>query len=271
MADPTSSDRSGTQPRPLIPLPNWERAEARIPVPLTSFVGREREVAAVVDLLRRPGVRLVTLTGPGGVGKTRLAIRVAEDAASGFPDGIWFVELAPVRDPVLVASAVANGLGLRETADRSAEDAVRDFLRQRRALLVLDNFEHVLAAGPSIAALLTACPDLAVLATSRAVLRLSGEHAVAVPPLGLAPAGSTEDEAVRLFVARARAARHDFHLTAADVAAVAAICRRVDGLPLAIELAAARVRHLPPAALLAAMEQRLPMLTGGGRDLPARQ
>ena len=217
MADPTPADRSRVQPVPLVPFPDRERPGAHLPVPLTSFVGREREIAAVAGLLRRPGVRLVTLTGPGGVGKTRLAIRVAEEVATDFPDGVWFVALAPVRDPALVAATIAQALGVRETAARTVEEGLREFLRERRALLVLDNFEHLLDAAPLVADLLSACPDLTILVTSRAVLRVSGEHGVAVPPLPVPTAVSAagadrplESEAVRLFVERAPAARSDF-------------------------------------------------------------
>jgi predicted ATPase/DNA-binding CsgD family transcriptional regulator len=250
---------------------------AGLPLPLTSFVGREREVAAVAALLGDPAVRLLTLTGPGGVGKTRLAQRVAEEMVGAFPGGVWFVDLAPVRDPALVASAVAGALGVREAGGRPLVAGLRAFLRERRALLLLDNCEHVLDAAPLVTELLVACPHLAVLATSRAVLRLSGEHDLAVPPLALpdldrlcSPDELGETPAVRLFVERARAARADFALIADNAAAVARVCHRLDGLPLALELAAARSYVLPPQALLTRLEQRLPLLTGGPRDVPAR-
>jgi non-specific serine/threonine protein kinase len=209
------------------------------------------------------------------VGKTRLAIRVGEDVAGDFSDGVWFVALAAVRDPSAVLGTVARVLGVREAGGRTPEEGIQDLLSGRRALVVLDNAEHLLGAAPSLANLLAACPSLAVLVTSRSVLRLSGEHAVVVPPLGLPaasaePGESTMTEAVRLFADRAAAAWTGFMLTDADAPAVAAICARLDGLPLAIELAAARVRHLTPAALLAGLDQRLPLLTGGPRDAPAR-
>jgi non-specific serine/threonine protein kinase len=277
MANSTPADRDRIKPVPLVPLPERERPTLHLPVPLTSFVGRVWEVAAVVDLLRRRGVRLVTLTGPSGVGKTRLAVRVAEEVAVDFPDGAWFIPLAAVRDPTLVVATIARVLAVRETGSRTAADMVRDFLREHRVLLILDNFEHLLEAGPLIPDLLATSPGLTVLATSREVLRLSGEHAVAVPPFSLAtnPSApgvdaSTASEAVRLFVERARAARDDFVLTDANASTVAAICERLDGLPLAIELAAVRIRHLPLPTVLARLEQRLPLLTSGARDVPAR-
>jgi predicted ATPase/DNA-binding CsgD family transcriptional regulator len=291
VADPTTADRSRIHPVPPVPFPDRDGPRPHLPVPLTSFVGREREVTAVADLLRRPGVRLVTLTGPGGVGKTRLAIRVAAEVAEVFPDGVWFVALAPVRDPNLVAPTIAKTLEVRETAERPIVERIAGFLAGRRALLVLDNFEHVLDAGPVVTDLLVACPSLKVLVTSRSVLRLSPEHDVAVPTLSLpgregeksrnhgeariAPDASPaclldSSEAVRLFVERAEAADAAFSLTQGNAADVATLCARLDGLPLAIELAAARVRALPPSAMLRRLDQRLRVLTGGARDHPPR-
>src|SRR6516164_7455640 len=247
-----------------------------VPVPVTPLVGREREVAAVEDLVVREGVRLVTLTGPGGVGKTRLMVEAARRLGPGFADGVRFVELAAVSAADLVASAIAAGLGLNTSAGQLTAD-LEAYLRPRRLLLALDNFEQVIGAAPLLAGLLAVAPGLVVLATSRAVLRLSGEHEFAVPPLPVPPAGVADPgqlrgyASVRLFAARARAAAPGFELTSGNAAAVAEICRRLDGLPLAIELAAARVRLLPPPALLARLDQRFTLLTGGARDLPQRQ
>jgi predicted ATPase/DNA-binding CsgD family transcriptional regulator len=254
-----------------------------VPRPLTSFIGREQELAVASDRLRRDDVRLLTLTGPGGVGKTRLAIRVAERMAPEYPHGIWFVPLAAVRDPALVASTIARTLEVPETGDRPIVERIAASLADRRGLLILDNFEHVLGAGPLLIELLAACPGLTMLVTSRTVLRLSGEHAVAVPPLSLPRLGGLTgtngdavqsmvdaSEAVRLFLARASAADAAFALTSDNAADIAALCARLDGLPLAIELAAARVPTLPPQALLRRVDQRLRLLTGGVRDHPVR-
>ncbi len=277
MVEPTPSDRSRFWPVPPILLPDWERGRPHLPLPLTSFVGRDREVDVAIGILRRPGVRLVTLIGPGGVGKTRLAIRVAEEVAGDFPDGVWFVALAPVRDPALVAATLAQSLGVGETPTRTVEENLRDFLRESRALLVLDNLEHLLDAGPLIADLLSACPSLTVLATSRAVLRISGEFDVAVPPLSVSQTESApgavhplESDATRLFVERACAARSDFVATDGDAPTIERICEKLDGLPLAIELAAARVTSFSLIPLLTLVERRLAVLTGGPRDQPAR-
>jgi predicted ATPase len=248
-----------------------------LPVPATPLVGRGAETAAVEDLVVRESVRLVTLTGPGGVGKTRLAVEAAGRLAPRFADGVRFVELASVSAADLVAAAIAAGLGLNTSAGQLLTD-LESYLRARRLLLVLDNFEQVTDSAPLLAELLAAAPGVVVLVTSRTVVRLSGEHEFPVPPLLVPPAGALPDPAdlqryasVGLFVERAHAAAPGFELTGGNAEAVAEICRRLDGLPLAIELAAAKVRLLPPRALLSRLDQRFGLLTGGARDLPERQ
>jgi predicted ATPase/class 3 adenylate cyclase len=265
-------------PGNLLLLPSTDDRLRGFPTTLTPFLGRGALVTAVSDLLRRQVVRLVTLTGPGGTGKTRLAMRVAEELADDFADGVVFVDLAPLRDPALVLSAVATELGLREGEGRSLDDVVRGYLRERRTLLLLDNFEHLLAAASVVTGFLAAGPDVKVLVTSREPLHVRGEREYPIPSLALPAAVEMGDlaaleanEAVALFIDRARAVRPDVVLSRENAATVAAICSQLDGLPLAIELAAARVKVLPPSALLARLERRLPLLTGGTRDAPERQ
>ncbi|MEA2515340.1 MAG: hypothetical protein QOJ59_4829 [Thermomicrobiales bacterium] len=277
MSFPTPSHRP--DPSPSSPVPLWDRARlaAAFPRPLTGFVGRTQELAAVLELVRG-GARLVTLTGSGGVGKTRLALRVAKEAATDFVDGAVFVDLAPLRDPARVLPAIARAIGVPEAGDRPVDERLAAVLVGRRLLLVLDNAEQVAAAAPAVAALLVSCPGLVALATCRGALHVSGEQEFHVPPLRLPDAGrvaTPEDlaaeEAIALFVDRAKAARPGFVLTPENAATVAAICRGLDGLPLAIELAAARSKVLAPAALLARLDHALPLLSGGARDAPARQ
>jgi len=250
----------------------------KLPGQLTSLVGRKAELAEIGRLLQQSDLRLLTLTGAGGSGKTRLCLEVAADLFEDFADGVFFVPLAPITEPDLVVSAIAQTLGIKEATGTPLTEAVKRHLRDKQMLLLLDNFEQLLVAAPLVTELLAACHQLKVIATSRAVLHLRGEHEFPVQPLALpdnAPAQSIEAlsqcEAITLFIERAHAVKPDFEINSENVRVVADICIRLDGLPLAIELAAARIKLLSPQAMLARLEHRLKLLVGGARDLPARQ
>jgi non-specific serine/threonine protein kinase len=256
--------------------PAWgDNDRVQLPRQLTSFIGRERELRDLKELLGRS--RLLTLTGPGGSGKTRLGLQLAAEVASGFPDGVYFVALAPVGNPDLVLSSIAQGIGLGDVGDRPLLDRLRSHLESARVLLLLDNFEHLIVSAPVVATLLQATAELTIVVTSRAPLHVSGEQEYAVPPLQVpdpqcvTAAAVAGCESVRLFTERARAAWPGFVLDEENAALIAGITQKLDGLPLAVELAAARVKLLPPASLLARLEHALPVLVGGARDLPQRQ
>jgi predicted ATPase len=259
-------------------LRTHDRRSDTLPVQLTPLIGREREVATAVRLLRRERVRLVTFTGPGGTGKTRLALQVAVELRDVLVGGVFFVSLASLNDPTLVIPTIARALGIRESMGQPLFARLVEVLQQKPVLLLLDNFEQVVEAAPQVADLLTSCPQLKLLVTSREVLHVRSEHEFAVPPLALPDpahlpklAALARTPAVALFLQRAQAARPEFKLTSTNARAVAEICVRLDGLPLAIELAAARMKLLSPQTLLARLDQPLIILTGGARDVPARQ
>ena len=259
------------------PLQSLDRRAHNLPVQPTPLIGREQVSATACGLLRRADVRLLTLTGPGGTGKTRLGLQVAADLLEDFEDGVYFVPLAAIRDPALVASSIAQTLGIQEKAGQVLLDSLKESLQDQQHLLVLDNFEQVVAVAPLVAELLATCPRLKCLVTSRVVLRLSGEHEFPVPPLELpdprrlpAVDALSQYAAVALFIQRALAVKPDFRVDNANAPAVAEICVRLDGLPLAIELAAARIKLLPPQAMLGRLGHRLELLRGGARDVPDR-
>jgi predicted ATPase/class 3 adenylate cyclase len=265
-------------PTEFPPLRTLESHPNNLPLQPTPLVGREREVGEVVERLRGEEVRLLTLTGAGGVGKTRLALQAGGDLLEYFEDGVFFVALATITDPALVPSTIAGTLEVKESAQQPLMETLKSYLREKELLLLLDNFEQVLEGASLVGELVGTCPRLKILATSRAPLRLYGEQEYTVPPLALPDPSVlpplkvlTQYEAVRLFVERARALKADFEVTNESAPAVAEICARLDGLPLAIELAAARIRLLPPPAILERLGSPLKLLTGGARNLPERQ
>lgn len=260
------------------PIRSLDTPLTNLPVPATPLVGREWEVESVINLLKRDSVRLVTLTGAGGMGKSRIALEVGKRLLEDFDQGVWLVPLAPVLDPSLVVTAITTTLNVPETEADSPLQSLKEALGGRSILLVMDNFEQVLEAAPLLAELLAATTRVKFLVTSRAVLNLRGEYEFSVPPMGLPPEGTPVAPAdldfysgIKLFVERAEAADANFRLTEENAAAIVEICTRLDGLPLAIELAAARIRILPPREMLGRLDRSLSFLTGGTRDLPDRQ
>jgi predicted ATPase/class 3 adenylate cyclase len=259
-------------------LRTLENRPTNLPIQPTALIGRKQELEQLGALLERDTVRLVTLTGPGGTGKTRLALQLAAELIEQFPSGVFFVSLAPISDPDLLIPAIAQTLGVREQSTVPLLETLGDYMREKRILLLLDNFEQIFDAASKVAALLASAPELRVLATSRTPLHLSGEQTYDVPPLALPDVGRlpgidalTQYEAVALFIERAQAAKSGFTVTNENAPAIAQICVRLDGLPLALELAAARVRVLPPKTLLSRLDHRLKLLTGGALDLDERQ
>ncbi|MCC6792568.1 MAG: tetratricopeptide repeat protein [Thermomicrobiales bacterium] len=260
------------------PLKSLDARPNNLPLQPTPLLGRDAELTTIKARLRQRGHRVLTLTGPGGTGKTRLALQAAADLLDDFAHGVWFIDLSPVTDPALVAAEIARALEVREEGDQPLDALLRDHLKERELLLVLDNFEQVLPAAKLVSALVAASPALRVLITSRRPARIAAEQELPIEPLPVPDPKRLPDlahlaayPAIELFVERARAVQPSFALIAANAATVAGICAKLDGLPLAIELAAARVRLLPPAALLSRLESRLKVLTGGARDRPERQ
>ena len=264
-------------PAEFPPIKTLDTRPNNLSVQPTDFIGRETEGEAAQELLARPGVRLVTFTGPGGTGKTRLALHVGTRMLDLFQDGVFFVPLTSLSDPALVPGAIAEALGLME-GSRPIAESLKDYLKQKEMLLILDNFEQVVGAARMASELLSGASRLKMLVTTREVLHLYGEKEFPVPPMQLPDPRhlpSLESlalcESVRLFIERATSVKPGFELTGDNATAIAEICVRLDGLPLAIELAAARVKLLAPQAILSRLESRLKVLTGGARDLPERQ
>src|SRR3989449_7405853 len=281
-------ERIGAHPgnyrHPLTPVKGEKAATGSpvrfqiLPPLLAPLIGREQQEQAISSLLLRPEVRLLTLTGTGGIGKTRLAQKVAKDLIKEFPHGVCLVQLAPLSDPDLVLPTIAQTLGLRDVEERSLFESLKAFLRDKHLLLLLDNFEQVLEASPALVKLLLACPSIKILVTSRAVLHVEGEYEFSIPPLSLpdplhlpAKEELLQYGAVALFVQRAQMVQTNFVLSEDNAAAIAQICIRLDGLPLSLELAAARSKLLPPQALLGRLNHRLAVLTSGWHDAPTRQ
>ena len=265
-------------PSEFPPLNTLDNRPTNLPAQPNALIGRERELAETRTLIMRPDVRQLTLIGPGGTGKTRLALQLAADVVEEFENGVFVVSLSPIRDWELVVPSIAQTLGLREQPRETALETLTEYLLEKELLLLLDNFEHVLAGAPALSGLLASAPGLSLLVTSRTPLHLQGERAFRVPQLAVpdlrrpaVAAEVLEFDSVRLFVDRARAAAVDFEVSDANAEAVAEICVRLDGLPLAIELAAPRVRTLSPPALLRRLDQRLALLTGGAQDADPRQ
>ncbi|MFN2418349.1 MAG: adenylate/guanylate cyclase domain-containing protein [Candidatus Limnocylindria bacterium] len=263
-------------PSEFAPMASLDGVPNNLPTRLTTFLGREREMAEISALLVKS--RLLTLTGPGGTGRTRLSLEVAGRSLAWFPDGVFFIELASITEPELVPATIGQALGLPDRGRRSSVDRLIDHIGEQRMLVVLDNFEQVTDAAFAINELLTACPNLTVMTSSRSILHVSGEQEYPVPPLRLPDPAHLPSltqlsrfEAVALFIERARSVKPDFDVTNDNAPAVAEVCVRLDGLPLAIELAAARIRILTPQAMLSRLEHRLGLLASGSRDLPERQ
>ncbi len=265
-------------PADFPPLKTLDNRPNNLPIERSDIIGRERELDAAGRLLLRDNVGLVTLTGPGGTGKTRLALQLAANLLDQFKDGVFFVNLAPITDASLLVPTIAQTLGVRESGSQLPVDTLKAHLHDKQLFLVLDNFEQIVSAGPLVKELLGGAPHLKVLITSREPLRVRGEHEYPVPTLALPDpkhlpdlAAMSQYEAVALFIQRASEAKPDFAVTNQNAPALAEICTRLDGLPLAIELAAARIKLLPPEAMLSRLHNRMKMLTGGARDLPERQ